>query len=154
SNVNYIIDIHDRYMIPRDYTTQIRYRHVIHYLFTTNRILCYHGTPAHLADASNGESFEERGGESMNWNWDVFAESFPIIIKGLHITIALTFSSFLFALVFGFVWIFLRRIPFKLINWLVTWTMEFIRSTPPLVQLFFIYFALPMIPGIHLALSP
>src|SRR5699024_8646830 len=104
--------------------------------------------------APNGESFEERGGESMNWNWDVFAESFPIIIKGLHITIALTFSSFLFALVFGFVWIFLRRIPFKLINWLVTWTMEFIRSTPPLVQLFFIYFALPMIPGIHLALSP
>src|SRR5699024_9029777 len=135
-------------------TAQQRYRHVTRYLFPSARILFYHGTPAHLADAPNGDSVEARGGEAMNRHWDVFAESFPVIIKRLAVTIALTFSSFLFALVFGFVWIFLRRIPFKLINWLVTWTMEFIRSTPPLVQLFFIYFALPMIPGIHLALSP
>src|SRR5699024_8608625 len=57
-------------------------------------------------------------------------------------------------LVFGFVWTFLRRIPVKFIQWLVIWTMEFIRSTPPLVQLFFIYYALPVMPVIGITLSP
>ena len=32
--------------------------------------------------------------------------------------------------------------------------MEFIRSTPPLVQLFFLYFALPVIPVIGITMSP
>ncbi|WP_188385500.1 ectoine/hydroxyectoine ABC transporter permease subunit EhuD [Ornithinibacillus halotolerans] len=83
----------------------------------------------------------------------MFFDAFPFILKGIGVTIGLTFACFLFALVFGFVWVILRRIKFKPINWLVTWTMEFIRSTPPLIQLFFIYYAWPMIPGIGVTLS-
>lgn len=90
----------------------------------------------------------------MNWKWDMFFDAFPFVVQGLWITIALTFASYLFALLFGFVWTFLRRIPNKPLNWLVTWVMEFIRSTPPLVQLFFIYYAWPMVPGIGMTLSP
>lgn len=89
-----------------------------------------------------------------NWSWDVFIDAFPFVIKGLGITVGLTLSSFALALVFGFVWLFLRRIPNGLIQWLVVWTMEFIRSTPPLVQLFFIYYAFPQLPFIGLTLSP
>lgn len=88
-----------------------------------------------------------------NFKWDVFYDAFPIIIKGLWITLSLTILCFLFALVFGFVWTFLRRIPFKPIQWIVVWTMEFIRSTPPLVQLFFIYYAFPVIPVVGDALT-
>lgn len=89
-----------------------------------------------------------------NWSWNVFLDAFPIIIKGLWITVSLTISCFLFALIFGFVWTFLRRVPFKPLQWIVLWTMEFIRSTPPLVQLFFIYYAFPQLPLIGVALSP
>ncbi len=91
-----------------------------------------------------------------NFKWDVFYDAFPIIIKGLWITLSLTIFCFLFALVFGFVWTFLRRIPFKPIQWIVVWTMEFIRSTPPLVQLFFIFYAFPVSPvvGDYLTFSP
>ncbi|MBD1223087.1 ectoine/hydroxyectoine ABC transporter permease subunit EhuD [Virgibacillus halodenitrificans] len=89
-----------------------------------------------------------------NWSWDVFLDAFPIVLQGLGITIGLTLTCYLFALIFGFVWIFLRRVPFKPLNWIVTWIMEFIRSTPPLVQLFFIYYAWPMVPGIGMTLSP
>ena len=91
-----------------------------------------------------------------NFKWDVFADAFPIIIDGLWITLSLTILCFLFALVFGFVWTFLRRIPLKPIQWIVVWTMEFIRSTPPLVQLFFIFYAFPVIPvvGDYLTFSP
>lgn len=91
-----------------------------------------------------------------NFKWDVFYDAFPIIIKGLWVTLSLTILCFLFALVFGFVWTFLRRIPLKPIQWIVVWTMEFIRSTPPLVQLFFIFYAFPVIPvvGGYLTFSP
>lgn len=84
----------------------------------------------------------------------MFFEALPMVLDGLWITISLTVVCYIFALVFGFVWVFLRRIPVKWFNWLVTWTMEFIRSTPPLVQLFFLYYAWPMIPGIGVTLSP
>lgn len=89
-----------------------------------------------------------------SWSWEVFFDALPMVLKGLHITAGLTIACFIFALVFGFVWTFLRRIPVKFIQWLVIWTMEFIRSTPPLVQLFFIYYALPVMPVIGITLSP
>lgn len=89
-----------------------------------------------------------------NWSWEVFFDAFPDVIQGLWITVGLTISCYLFALVFGFVWTLLRRIPIKWINWIVTWVMEFIRSTPPLVQLFFLYYAYPMVPGIGMTLDP
>src|SRR5690625_4908174 len=87
------------------------------------------------------------------WSWDVFYDAFPLIIKGLWITIGLTIACFVFALLFGFVWTFLRRIPIKWVQWMVIWTMEFIRSTPPLVQLFFIYYAFPVVSVIGMTLS-
>lgn len=90
----------------------------------------------------------------MNWKWEVFFDALPLVSKGLTITISLTIICYLFALLFGFVWVFLRRIPSKIINWIVTWTMEFIRSTPPLVQLFFLYFGWPMVPVVGVSLSP
>lgn len=89
-----------------------------------------------------------------NWNWDTFFDALPIIMQGLGMTIGLTISSYLLALIVGFIWTFLRRIPNKPLNWLITWIMEFIRSTPPLVQLFFIYYAWPMIPIVGMTLSP
>lgn len=86
-----------------------------------------------------------------SWSWEVFFDALPMVLKGLHITAGLTIACFIFALVFGFVWTFLRRIPVKFIQWLVIWTMEFIRSTPPLVQLYFMYYSLPLMTGITMS---
>ncbi len=88
------------------------------------------------------------------WSWERFFDALPFVLDGLWMTIFLTIACFLFALVFGFVWTFLRRIPNKSFNWIVTWIMEFIRTTPPLVQLFFIYYAWPVIPVVGMTLSP
>lgn len=90
----------------------------------------------------------------MNWKWDMFIDAFPFVLQGLGITISLTIACYLFAVMFGFVWTFMRRVPIKPFSWFITWVMEFIRSTPPLVQLFFIYYAWPMVPGIGVTLSP
>lgn len=89
-----------------------------------------------------------------NWSWETFFEAFPIILEGLGITIALTIACYLFALIFGFIWTLVRQIPFTPIRWVLLWVMEFIRSTPPLVQLFFIYYAWPMVPVVGVTLNP
>lgn len=86
-------------------------------------------------------------------SWDVFLDAFPFVVKGLKVTVLLTITCYIFALIVGFVWVFLRRIPIKSIRWIITWIMEFIRSTPPLVQLFFLYYGLPVIPVIGVSLS-
>lgn len=91
---------------------------------------------------------------NSEWSWDIFSDAFPFIAKGIGVTLGLTVASFLFALIFGFVWLFLRRLPFKPISWFFTWIMEFIRSTPPLVQLFFLYFGWPNVPYVGATLSP
>ena len=88
------------------------------------------------------------------WSWERFFDAIPFILDGLWITINLTIASFGVSLLLGIVWTLLKRVPNKFFQWIVTWVMEFIRSTPPLVQLFFIYFAWPVIPVIGVTLSP
>lgn len=90
----------------------------------------------------------------MNWKWDLFFDSFPIIVKGLNVTISLTIICYIVSLLLGFVWVFFQRQPIKPLKWLMGWVMEFIRSTPPLVQLFFLYYAWPTIPYIGVTLEP
>lgn len=92
--------------------------------------------------------------DTAKWSWDTFFDSLPMILPGLKITIGLTIACYIFALLFGFVWTFARRIPIRPINFIVTWIMEFIRSTPPLVQLFFIFYGFPYVPVIGMTLSP
>lgn len=90
----------------------------------------------------------------MTWSWTVFFEVIPIIFKGIWITIGLTVACYLFAVVFGFIWTLIDRVPSKTVRWIARWIAEFIRSTPPLVQLFFIYYAWPMVPVIGVSLNP
>jgi polar amino acid transport system permease protein len=85
----------------------------------------------------------------MSWDWKFALEIFPEIFSAIWLVIAVTFGSYLVALVFGLVLTLARRSRFKPLSWLVYGFIEFIRSTPPLVQLFFVYFALPSI-GISL----
>jgi len=80
------------------------------------------------------------------WNWETFNDAFPFVVKGIGMTLGLTIGCYIFALLFGFFWLFIRRVPIRPISWLFTWIMEFIRSTPPIVQLFFLYYGWHTVP--------
>ncbi|GAB3064518.1 ectoine/hydroxyectoine ABC transporter permease subunit EhuD [Salinicoccus sesuvii] len=88
------------------------------------------------------------------WSWETFLDAFPLILEGLKITLGLTVVSYLLALIIGFVWLILESTPFKPFNFVVYWIREFIRSTPPIVQIFFLYFAFPMVPYIGVSFTP
>ncbi|GLW63267.1 ectoine/hydroxyectoine ABC transporter permease subunit EhuD [Actinomadura rubrobrunea] len=79
----------------------------------------------------------------MTWDWHYTGEILPDLLDGLRVTVIATLLGYLIALVLGLVWTLLRRTPSRIVNQTVRWVVEFIRSTPLLVQLFFIFYVLP-----------
>lgn len=67
----------------------------------------------------------------------------PILLRGLIITIEATALGFVIALLLGLVFALLRSVPFRIIAWPTAFFIEFVRDTPLLVQLYFLYFVLP-----------
>src|SRR5690242_951945 len=79
----------------------------------------------------------------MIWNWHFAGRILPDLLRGLGVTVEATLLGYLLALALGLVWAILRRSPSRILGHTVRWVVEFIRSTPLLVQLFFLFFALP-----------
>ena len=67
----------------------------------------------------------------------------PILGIGLIVTLEATICGFLIALTLGLVLALLRRSRLPWISMPVAFFVEFIRDTPLLVQLFFLYYVLP-----------
>lgn len=85
----------------------------------------------------------------FGYEWDLssplaFALSIlPILLTGMVVTIQATVLGFLVALVLGLLWAVLKGAPSRFIAWPAKVVTEFIRDTPLLVQLFFLYYVLP-----------
>jgi polar amino acid transport system permease protein len=77
------------------------------------------------------------------WDWEYAIAVFPSIAKALWITIGATIVGFSLAMLLGLILAILRRSKIKLIYWITTFFIEFVRGTPLLVQLFFIFYVLP-----------
>lgn len=71
------------------------------------------------------------------------ADLAPQMLDALTITAATTVLGFAFAALFGLVLAIGRRSKVRAVNWVFAGFIEFVRSTPLLVQLFFLYYALP-----------
>lgn len=79
----------------------------------------------------------------MIWNWDFAFKIFPQIVEALKITISATFVSFAVALVVGLILTLARRSKFKPLSLIANAFVDFVRNTPLLVQLYFIFYVLP-----------
>lgn len=67
----------------------------------------------------------------------------PIILIGLTVTLKAAAAGFAIALMLGLVFALLRRSRVKMVSWPTAFIVEFLRDTPLLVQLFFLYYVLP-----------
>ena len=83
----------------------------------------------------------------MNLNVDLMINSLPLLITGAGITIQITAISVGLGLVIGMFVGIARISNVKLLRWLAAIYIDFLRGTPLLVQIFLIYFALPVILG-------
>jgi polar amino acid transport system permease protein len=77
------------------------------------------------------------------WDWNFAGSVLPSIAGALVVTVEITFAGTAIAMVGGLVFALLRRSRFRLARWSATAIVEFIRDTPLLVQVYFLYFVLP-----------
>ncbi|OQM76409.1 ectoine/hydroxyectoine ABC transporter permease subunit EhuD [Manganibacter manganicus] len=79
----------------------------------------------------------------MEWDWDFVWQIMPTLIEGVKITILATVLGSALAAVVGLAIALLRRSENKAVARSVGFAAEFIRGTPLLVQLYFIFYVLP-----------
>lgn len=79
----------------------------------------------------------------MEWDWNFVWRIMPTMIEGVKITILATILGSALAAAVGLVIALLRRSPNKLVSRPVGFFAEFIRGTPLLVQLYFLFYVLP-----------
>ncbi len=77
------------------------------------------------------------------WDWEFAREITPDLLRGLGVTIRATFAGITLAIVLGLVFAIARRSDLRVVSWPVAGVVEFVRSTPLLVQLYFLFFVLP-----------
>jgi polar amino acid transport system permease protein len=87
----------------------------------------------------------------MVFDWQLAGKILPLLLQATQVTVAITFISFALALVLGLPLLLLRRSGNKFLSRSVGFTIEFLRSTPLLIQIYFLYFVLP---HWNIALSP
>ncbi|ESW94298.1 amino acid ABC transporter permease [Mesorhizobium sp. LSJC268A00] len=77
------------------------------------------------------------------WDWSYVWEAFPYLYRGAIVTVEATLLGFAIALVLGLVFALIRQSPNRYISTAMAEIVEFIRSTPLLLQVFFVYFVGP-----------
>lgn len=76
-------------------------------------------------------------------HWTFAVSILPILAKGLLVTLQATVVGFLLAAVLGLVFAGLKGMRSRWVAWPARFVSEFLRDTPLLVQLFFLYYVLP-----------
>lgn len=79
----------------------------------------------------------------MFWDWDYTWEIMPILAEASLVTIQATVLGFVLAALVGLVLAILRMSPSRWVALPAAGFVEFVRSTPLLIQIFFIFFVLP-----------
>mgnify|MGYP006150622543 FL=1 len=80
---------------------------------------------------------------NAEWRWDFAIEILPQMLWATLNTILAAGIGYAIATIVGLIFLLGQRTPVKIVNMINREVVEFIRSTPLLIQLFFVYFVLP-----------
>ena len=80
---------------------------------------------------------------NAEWRWDFAIEILPQMLWATLNTILAAGIGYAIAAIVGLLFLLGQRTPIKIVNMINREIVEFIRSTPLLIQLFFVYFVLP-----------
>ena len=80
---------------------------------------------------------------NAEWRWDFAIEILPQMLMATLNTIMAAGIGYAIAAIVGLLFLLGQRTPIKFVNMINREIVEFIRSTPLLIQLFFVYFVLP-----------
>jgi polar amino acid transport system permease protein len=80
---------------------------------------------------------------SAIWDWGYAWSILPALLDGVKLTIVATFFGSLISFALGLVWTFLRLARLPIATPAVEFFVQFVRGTPLLVQLYFLFFVFP-----------
>lgn len=87
------------------------------------------------------------------WNWSNVSDSWPVVLDGFRITLLATLFGSLVAAILGLAVALAGRAPTRWVRIPVRAAMEFIRSTPLMIQLFAAWVLLPHIPVLTIGIG-
>jgi len=87
----------------------------------------------------------------LNWQWDFTWEILPRLIAATGNTLLAAGLGYAIAVVLGLVFALAQRTPYRVLTMVVREAVEFIRSTPLVLQIFFVFYVGPQF---GLRLSP
>ncbi len=79
----------------------------------------------------------------MDFQFDIFIQSFPALLKGAVVTVELTIISVILGLIIGLVGAFGRISHNVVIRWITACYITLMRAVPLLLTLMFLYYGLP-----------
>jgi len=79
----------------------------------------------------------------IEWRWEFTWEILPRLLEGTLYTLLAAGIGYLIALVVGLVFALLQRTPSRVLSRVVREIVEFIRSTPLVLQIFFVFYVGP-----------
>ena len=77
------------------------------------------------------------------FDWKFALDILPNLLRAFVVTVEATLFGMGIAVVVGLLWALLRRSQNRALSWSVTWWVEFVRSTPLLIQIYFLFYVLP-----------
>ncbi|HZF78971.1 MAG TPA: amino acid ABC transporter permease [Rubrivivax sp.] len=85
----------------------------------------------------------------MSFDWDLVGKAIPLLATGLLTTVKICSLAMLLGMVLGGLLGLAALSRSRLLRWAVMAYVDFIRGTPLLIQIFLVYFALPVV-GLNL----
>lgn len=86
----------------------------------------------------------------MEWNFAPVFADFGLLLLGLVNTLKITGLALLFGVPLGLVLALMRLSQQRPVSFIASFIIEFFRTTPPLVQLFWFFFAFPILFSINM----
>jgi polar amino acid transport system permease protein len=80
-------------------------------------------------------------------NFDLMVQAMPLLLTGAAVTVQITALSVLLGIIIGLFVGIARISTYRVIHLIAAVYVDFLRGTPLLVQIFLVYFALPVVTG-------
>jgi polar amino acid transport system permease protein len=81
----------------------------------------------------------------MTFDWSVIAENWPLLLQGAAVTIALAVATMALAVPGGMLLTLMRLSPLVPVRAFATGFVEFFRTTPVILQVYWVFYILPVL---------
>ncbi len=81
------------------------------------------------------------------WDFGAFFRYLPFLLHGMQVTVEVSLQAMVVGTTVGLVVALVRLSPVRPLRWAAAFYVDFLRSTPLLIQLIWVFFALPILIG-------